>query len=205
MCDFLGRWVSSCKEAKSGAEIASKAITNLLLKKGAYFLAFEREQSAELAISHILYELRQKAEEDHERITEYSSTIASVLFDKEHDKLLCFNLGDSIIVGAGKGRCRILAMPADSSSGCCVTTTKNAVSMTSVNVIDTSCVESVVICSDGAWRRMFSKNKLKPEVAGLLADSDFKGLKEFLIKQDCFDDHSFVSMVLQRKQRRRAA
>ena len=34
---LLADGVSACREAKCGAEIASRAITNLLLKKGDYF------------------------------------------------------------------------------------------------------------------------------------------------------------------------
>ena len=201
----LADGVTSCNEAKCGAETASKAITNLLLKKGDYFLEFENEQIAEFALSHVLYELSRKAKADSKDVEEYSSTISSVLFDKKHGKMLYFNLGDSIIVATGNGRCRVLAMPSDSSSGCCVTTTKNAKSMVSVKVIDTSCVESVVICSDGAWRQMFSKNKLKPEIANFLANNEYDGLKEFLIKQGCFDDYSFISLDIRQENRRKSA
>ena len=200
----LADGVSVCKEAKCGAEIASRAITGLLLKKGAYFFEFEKRQTAEFALSHILCELKRKAAEDVKEIEEYSSTVASVLYDKKHEKMLCFQLGDSIIVATGSGQCRVLAMPSDSSSGCCVTTTKNAVSMISVKVVDTSLLDSVVICSDGAWREMFLKNKLRPEVAALLVNGEFDRLKEFLTEKDCFDDYSFIAMNLQQKRRKSA-
>lgn len=201
----LADGVSTCKEPKSGAEIASRAITNLLFKKGDYFLEFEREQIAEFTISHILFELEQRAENDSKDVEEYSSTVASVLVDKKKKRMLCFNLGDGIIIAAGKGKCRVLAMPADSSSGCCVTTTKSAAAMVSVKLLDTSSVESVVICSDGAWRQMFDKNKLKPEVYDLLANNEYDGLKSFLAKQNCFDDYSFISLDMRQKKRRKSA
>lgn len=201
----LADGVSSCGEAKCGAEIASKAITNLLLKKGEHFLEFENEQIAEFALSHILSELSHRAVDDSKDVEEYSSTISSVLFDKRHGKILYFNLGDSIIAATGNGQCRVLAMPSDSSSGCCVTTTKNAASMVSVKVIDVGFVESVVICSDGAWKQMLNKNKLKPEVAGFLANNEYENLKEFLVKQDSFDDYSFISLDIRQKNRRKSA
>lgn len=200
----LADGVSSCKKAKCGAEIAGRAITSLLLKKGEYFFEFKEQQTAELVLSHILCELKKKAAEEAGEIEEYSSTVASVLFDKKHKRMLCFHLGDSIIVAAGRGQCRVLAMPSDSSSGCCVTTTKNAASMISVKVVDTSQFESVVICSDGAWREMFLKNKLRPEAAALLVNSEFDRLKEFLTGKDCFDDYSFIAMNLQQKRRKSA-
>ncbi len=201
----LADGVSTCKEAKSGAEIASKAITNLLLKKGEYFLEFENEQIAEFALSHILFELKQCAENESKDIEEYSSTISSVLVDKKKKRMLCFNLGDSIIMAIGRGKCRVLAMPADSSSGCCATTTKRATTMVSVKLFDTSMVESIVICSDGAWKQMFNKNRLKPEVFNLLSNNEYDGLKDFLMKQNCFDDYSFISLDMRQKNRRKSA
>ena len=44
----LADGVSECKEAKTGAVIASRSITDLFLKKGHYFLEFEKEQIADL-------------------------------------------------------------------------------------------------------------------------------------------------------------
>lgn len=119
--------------------------------------------------------------------------------------MLCFNLGDGIILAAGRGRCRVLSMPADSSAGCCVTTTGSAAALASVKLLDASAVESVVICSDGAWRQMFDKNKLKPEVSSLLAGNEYDGLKDFLARQDCFDDYSFISLDMRQRNRRRSA
>ena len=195
----LADGVSTCKEAKSGAKIASRAITDLLFEKGENFLEFESEKVAEFALSHILFELKQRAKKDSKTVEEYSSTIASVLVDKKKKRMLCFNLGDSIIMAVSNGKCRVLVSPADSSSGCCVTTTKGAVTMASVNMLDTALVESVVICSDGAWRQMFDKNKLKSEVSYLLANSEYDGVKDFLIGQNCFDDYSFISFDMRQK------
>lgn len=201
----LADGVSACKEAKCGAEIASRAITNLLLKKGDYFLEFGNEQIAELTLSHILFELKQRAENDSQNLEDYSSTVASVLVDRKKNRILCFNLGDSIILAVGKGKCRVLAMPADSSSGCCVTTTKSATKMVSVKIFDADAMESVVICSDGAWRQMFDKNKLKPEVFSLLANNEYDGLMDFLVGQNCLDDYSFISLNMQQRNRRKSA
>ena len=66
--------------------------------------------------------------------------------------------------------------------------------MTDVKLLDTDGIESVVICSDGAWRQMYNKNKLKPEVFDLLVKNEYDGVKEFLIGQNCFDDYSFISL-----------
>lgn len=201
----LADGVSTCQEAKKGAEIACRAITELFFKKADHFLEFDNELLTELVLSHILFELRRQAEADSGELADYSSTIASVLVDKRRERMLCFNLGDSIIMAAGMGSCRVLSKPADSSSGCCVTTTEGASSMASVNNFYTCDAETVILCSDGAWKQMFNKNRLKPEVFSMLSNNDYDRLKDFLSRQKCFDDYSFISMDIKQINRRRSA
>lgn len=201
----LADGVSTCQEAKRGAFVASQAITNLFLKKGKHFLEFDAEQIADFAVSHILCELEQEALNASLPVIDYSSTVASVLVDKRKNRMLCFNLGDSVIMASGNGRCKVLCMPSDSSSGCCVTTTKRAEKSVSVKVCDIGPMESVVICSDGAWREMFVKNRLKPEIARMLSNNEYDELKDFLISQNCFDDYSFISLDMRHESRRKCA
>ncbi len=52
---------------------------------------------------------------------------------------------------------------------------------------------------------MFSKNKLKPEVGCMLSNNEYDALGSFLIKQNCFDDFSFVSMDMRQINRRKDA
>lgn len=195
----LADGVSTCEKAKAGAETACNTITELLLKKGNFFLAFDDNQIAELALSHVLCELKQQAKQEQSAVDAYSSTLASVLYDRKSKKLLYFNLGDSLILAVENGTCRVLSMPSDSLSGCCVTTTKNAVTMTEARVIPVADMEAVVICSDGAWRQFLEQNRLKPEVASLIAHQEFDQLKEYLIKQNCMDDYSFIALEVKKR------
>lgn len=201
----LADGVSTCKEAKRGALIASQALTNLFLKKGDHFLEFEKEQIADFAVSHILCELKQEILKSPNPVENFSSTVASVLVDRKHKRMLCFNLGDGMILGAVDGTCKILSMPGDSSSGCCVTTTRRAETMASVKLCDVDAMDSVVICSDGAWKEMFQRNRLKPEVASMISGSEYDALKNYLIDQNCFDDYSFISLDMRKLKRRRCA
>lgn len=201
----LADGVSACREAKNGAVIASHAITNLFLKKGTHFLEFDEKQIADFALSHVLCELKQRALDSSQPVEDYSSTIASVLVDTKTKKMLCFNLGDGIILASGNGTCKALCMPADSSSGCCVTTTHKAEKMISVKLCDIGSMESVVICSDGAWREMYDRNRLKPEVSEILSSNDYSALKNFLISQNCFDDYSFISLDMRQNNGRKYA
>ncbi|MCD8148081.1 MAG: protein phosphatase 2C domain-containing protein [Clostridiales bacterium] len=197
----LADGVSTCKEARRGAEIASGAITDLFLKRGASFMKFEGDRIAGFALSHILHELEQESTVASESIEEYSSTVASVLADKKNRKIMCFNLGDGIILGTGNERCRVLVMPDDSSNGCCVTTTRGASASATVKIIDIGSMESVLICSDGAWRLMYEKGKLREEAADLLKHNEFDGLKEFLARQNAYDDYSIILLDLRQRRK----
>ena len=195
----LADGVSTCKEAKKGAEITSKAITDLFLKKGSFFLESDKEQVTEWALSHVLYELKQQADMDSKAIEEYSSTISSVFVDEKAGKMLCFNLGDNIILATRSGKCHVLAMPENCSDGCSVTTTKNASNAATTKIIDSNKIDAVIICSDGAWKQMYRKNKMKPMVYDLLVKHQFDELKEYLRSQNHLDDCSFISMDLKQK------
>lgn len=201
----LADGVSTCNEAKKGAEITSHAITNLFLKKGSFFLESDQKQVTKWALSHVLHELKRQADKDSKAIEEYSSTLSSVFVDEKNGKMLCFNLGDNIIFATGNGRCCVLAMPENSSDGCSVTTTKNASIMVTTKIIETSKIDAVIICSDGAWKQMYQKNKMKPEIHDLLVNHKFDDLKRYFQSRNSMDDCSFISMNLEQKNGRRPA
>ena len=201
----LADGVSACSRAKSGAIISSSATTNLFLKKGDHFLEFSENQIADLLLSHILFELNRQAKKDAKELEAYSSTISSVLVDKKNNRMLCVNLGDSIILGIGNDRCRVLAAPSDSSSGCCTTTTTAAALMLTVRKMDSDPFDSVVICSDGAWRLMFTQNRLRSDISDWLKKQDYDSIKSFLLRQELYDDCTFISLALRNAKGRRTA
>ena len=192
----LADGVSACREAKTGAKIASEALAALFEKKGEVFLSFTPEDAANLALSHVLYELRQQAGAAGKPTEDYSSTLAGVLFDRKTRQLLYFSLGDSLILATGGGKCRILAAPADSTHGCCVTTTQDAAAAVRVGREDGAFLDHVMLCSDGAWHLMLEKDRFHPEVAELLAAGDYDALKTWLAARDGFDDCSFIAVKL---------
>ena len=201
----LADGVSTCSHAKTGATIASASIANLFFKNASFFFEFNKKQIAEYTLSHILSELTQQAENDLTDLCEYSSTIASVLYDRVTRKLLFFNLGDSIIIAVENGMCKIVSMPSNSMNGCCVTTTDGAIESIHTGVIDATYFDAIIICSDGAWYHMFEKNKLKPVVTAMLCDKTFNKLADYLSAQCCYDDYSFISLDTIQKDGRKSA
>lgn len=190
----LADGVSSCRKARAGAETAGRAITHLLSRRGDVMMEYDSREIARIANSHVVYELEKAAEADNNPVTDYSSTVSSVMYDRSSGKMLIYNLGDCIILTVSDGTCRIAAMPCDSRCGCCVTTTVNAESEAVAEVINTERIDSVVICSDGAWREMFRGCRLKDEVEAMLVRGRYDELSRFLTKCGCHDDNSFVAM-----------
>lgn len=190
----LADGVSTCKEAKTGAELSSKALSNLLLKKGTEFFEFDNEIISELVTSHIMSELREKAIIDSKEIEEYSSTIACVLYDKKKERMLCINLGDGIIIAAKNGKCQIMMAPSNSINGCSVTTTRDVKQIISVKKIESLNLDSIVLCTDGAWKQMFDGNILRKNVSDMISKSKYGELKEYLTTRYSFDDYSFIAL-----------
>lgn len=191
----LADGVSACSEARAGAELASGELVRLLLKTDEQLRSLENRQLARFLLSRIRYQLEQRAAQEGCAPEEYSSTAAAALWDRQENRLLCFNLGDGMILAQGGGS-RILAMPSDSAEGCCSTTTQGACRMTELKLVDSAGLQAVLICSDGAWRQLFHKTRLKPEASALLEACDWAGLEAYLAGQDCADDCSFVSLEL---------
>ncbi len=201
----LADGVSSCTDAKAGADIASRALNDLLFRKAEFFFQFDEKQIADIVVSHILFELSKQASADSRDVNEYSSTVSSILIDTKQKKALLIQLGDGMIIGTEYGKSVILVPPDDSSLGCCVTTTKNAAQAVRVKNVDTRTMDSIAVYSDGAWKQMFSDCRLKPEVASLLIRKEYDQLEEFLKQQNGADDYSFVSVDLRVKNERRSA
>lgn len=189
----LADGVSSCKESKKGAYIACTEIVKLLLKKASYFLDYDRDKVAKLVMEHISYELSNYAFQKNMNVTELSSTLAGVLYDKKAKKMLYFNLGDSMIISAHKGVCTIVSKPFDSINGCPVTTTKNAYKVIDVDVIENYDLESLLILSDGAWHVILKGENSDCLFGNCIVNNEYDVLSNFLREKDCEDDYSFIA------------
>ncbi len=191
---FLADGVSGCERSGVGAMRACEAMKNLLMKKGAHFFALDEREIAEFALAQIRHTLRQQASLEGKPVEGYSSTMACALLDKRSGKLLTLNLGDGLIAGVRDGKLKILAMPDDSTNGCCCTTTEGAVRRTAVRFVDAGDFDEVFLCSDGAWKALFDGGHLRGDANRLLYSGSCAALAEFLRNTDTFDDCSFISM-----------
>ncbi len=191
----LADGVSTCEMSGTGAEIAAKEITKLFFQKAEFFFGFTSEQIAGFALAHVLYELQKRADQDKKPLKDYSSTLASVLYDKETKKLLYFSLGDGVIFASERGKCSILTPPADSSRGCPVTTTKGAQKHVTARIVDAKELDSVMICSDGAWTQMVGRSRILPWIAEAIGGSDYGKITTFLSELETEDDCSCITLI----------
>ncbi len=201
----LADGVSACKKSRTGAEIACKAVSEFLLKHAERLFAINEYEIADGLISHILYCLKETADKENTDIEEYSSTVACILFDRKHNRILYFSIGDSLITATKNDKCYIVAMPSDSRNGCCVTTTFNAASVAKVGFFDADNIESIMLSSDGAWHLMYRQNTMEQAIKELILNQEYDKLKKKLMEKERYDDCSFITMNLKEYSRRKTA
>jgi hypothetical protein len=59
--------------------------------------------------------------------------------------------------------------------------------------IDTDNINSVFICSDGAWHLMYKRNRMYESFKSLLINQEYVKLKDVLSSAERYDDCSFIS------------
>lgn len=189
----LADGVSACNKSAEGARIVCNAVSEYLLAHGKRLIQMNRKYVAEYLLTYVMFKLNEIASETQIDVNEYSSTLAFVFADRRNGKMLYFSIGDSLIIAVRNSGCSIVAMPGDSRNGCCVTTTYNASVMAEVGVVDTDNINSVFICSDGAWHLMYKRNRMYESFKSLLINQEYVKLKDVLSSAERYDDCSFIS------------
>lgn len=192
----LADGVSACAHAGEGAEIACAAVTDFLLRHGRALFHMQTQETADALVSQVQKHLQEAADANRHSVEDYSSTLACVLYDKQENRLLYFSIGDSLITATKNEKCYIVANPADSRNGCCVTTSWNAASSAKIGILDTNHISSVMICSDGAWHLMYKRSRMEQSVQNSIVNREYGRLKEILLRKERYDDCSFITMDL---------
>lgn len=201
----LADGVSACKWSMQGAVCGAETAADLLLQKGEALLEAQDSECADFITTHVVYRQRQLARSQKHLETEYASTLAAIYCDRKAEKLFYCSLGDSLILTVRQGRCQVLLLPPDASGGCCVTMTEHAERGMRTGVLDLSGEEAVFVFSDGAWEQLFEGGSLKADARTMIVNRWYGDLRDYLHKQDCEDDYSFISIDLCNAARRKAA
>lgn len=199
----LADGISSCKKGGEGAEITVETVKKIFLENGDIIMKSDVKESSSAVLSVLLNELEKNAKQDNEDVEEYASTLAAVLIDRNTKNAFAMNLGDSMILGIKGIDIGIVGMPCDSSRGIPSTITNLSNHFTDsvmINSKDGSYkYDTYILCSDGAWREMFHKGKLRNDVKELMLKRDFNKLRKFLKDKNTFDDCTFVALDTERE------
>lgn len=201
----LADGVSTCSKAQQGAKIACNTVNKLLINNAPYFFNANNKLIANTVISYVLSCLNRQATVDKASIEDYSSTIVSALIDRDTNSAIVINLGDGVIFRTSNGTAGIVSLPNKSINGCYSTTTENAEQVIDVKKVSFAENDSFIICSDGAWKELYNKNKMKLEIINIICNNQWNMLHDYLSERDCFDDYSCIIIDLKKQSKRSIA
>ena len=188
--------VSSCKYAREGAEIAGCSVSSFFADNHRKLVDYDSRTIATKTIAHVRYDLNKVAKTKDRDVSEYSSTVSAVLYDKKDGKLLCFNVGDAIIGGLTEGGVEILEKPQRGYKGCYVSTTRDVDRVADVSVINAGNYKSVFICTDGMWKSFYDGIQLSDDATKKIMEESYDELTNDIQQNPEMDDRSIVVMKL---------
>jgi hypothetical protein len=192
----LADGISECKKARSGADTACSSSSEFLLKYADDLFFMNETEIANRIISNLQCKLMKLSEKESVPFEEYSSTLSCVLIENRTGRMYFFSVGDGLILGCENEKIKVLAMPSDSRNGCFATTTYKAADYSKSGFDNVKDLNSVLICSDGAWRIMYDRNRMKKEFKNVMLDQNNSDLKKMLYNSKRYDDCSFISLNL---------
>lgn len=197
----LADGVSSCKKGGEGARITAETIKNWFLDNGERLMDISDEERGSAISSVIASELGKQAQQDGLNIRDYASTLATILIDKKQKRMMYASVGDSLLLGVKDDKVSIVAMPADSRNG--IPTTVDSSKYIKTQVLEPEngelVADSFIACSDGAWRELYRRSRLRTEVKEMILKRDYRGLSEYLKSRNTFDDCTFITLDTERE------
>lgn len=191
---LLSDGVSLCSEGLKGAEITCKAIRDVIMKKGKYFLSFDNRRKIEFMMSHVEYELRSNAKKDDRQIEDYSATVSCAVLDKKTGNVFLSNLGNALIIGYNRNGLEVLIKPSDSTGGTFVNTNTRAVDYTNTRCVNWNDYEGILIASDGAWKSFQNNGRIDSNICRMIMKNDLKSLEDFFQDKNTPDDCSYICL-----------
>ena len=182
--------VSSCINSKRGAEIACKAVSEIMLNETEYIFSSSKEKIAGLLSAYVYKELMAEAKNNNQPVESYSSTLSFVCYNKISGEVMTFMLGDSLIFLIKKDNIFLACTP-ELFEYCktYATTTKDVAKVIEINILSPKDNICYLLATDGAWKTFYSGSVLSEEVGQAVKEENIIG---YLEKQSCKDDCSIV-------------
>lgn len=155
--------VTACKNSGKGAQIACESAAKIMLEEVDYIFRSDEEKIAYILLSYI----QDKILQEDENGQSYASTLSFVCINKKTGKVMTFELGDScIFLIRHSDMVPVKPIETAGDNYCCATMTEEADRQVTITFTDVKEIDSVLICTDGAWRTMV------PD--GRVVDTDLK-------------------------------
>lgn len=186
----LADGVSATKNGGKGAEITVLTVADFLIKNGKRFISFPKNVAKSLIIYEVQDALKQNAGECD--IEDFASTLCFALLQKSTEKLMLFSLGDSGVYLLSEKGCVPFAV-ADKRD-VRFTVSEDAGLFAKLETVAAGDCCGVMLCSDGAWRTMYSNGFMLQPLVNAAKAPDFKAFVEHFENSDSDDDSSVLLM-----------
>lgn len=184
--------VSSCTNGGRGAEIACKAVSDIMLNETEYMFSSTKEKVAGLMTAYVYKQLSIAAKKDKQPVISYSSTLSFVCYNKISGEIMTFILGDSLIYLILNGNMTLACKPKlFDDSKTYTTTTTNVTEVIEINVFESQDSARYLLATDGAWKTFYSSGVLSDEIEQAVREEK---IFDYLEEQQCTDDCSIVMM-----------
>lgn len=184
--------VSSCTNGGKGAEIACKAVSDIMLKETEYMFSSSNEKVAGLLSAYVYKKLITVANEDNQPVGSYSSTLSFVCYNKISGQIMTFILGDSLIYLILDGIMTLACKPKlFDDSKIYTTTTQNVAEVIEINVFESKNSARYLLATDGAWKTFYSGGALSDKIEQAVREEK---IIDYLEEQQCTDDCSIIMM-----------
>jgi serine/threonine protein phosphatase PrpC len=187
----LADGVSAAKFGGQGALIATETVADFLLKNSKSLFSINEEHLKNIILNEVQSALSRQAVEGN--VEDYASTLVFASFQKSTNKLMLFSLGDSMIYLFSSQGCT--PFENNTRKELRFTVSEDALKSTEFKIVPTEDIKGVMLCSDGAWRTMYSDGMMLPSLLKAGETFELEAFKEHFEKQDCLDDMSVIMLA----------
>ena len=181
--------VSACKNSRSGAQLACEVCADILLEHTGYYFDSDEEKVKQILLDNIRSAISRKAGQERCEPEDYASTLSFLCFDKLHERVMTFSLGDSRIYRMnGNGIDRINQTVSHGMNAVCSTTSRRAEKEAVLFRDSKRADDSFLLCTDGFWKAAEADSF--PAEPGLFENGG--ALAALLDRQTIRDDCSFL-------------
>ena len=182
----LADGVSTQKNGLLGAKTACKTTSEYVLRRASDFMLYDKEEVSKYILKEVLYELEKLSQAQNEEIESYSSTLLTLIYDKNNQEGILMNLGDGVVLGSKKQKYFYVSKGRNIQGSTFVTTSNDAYRNMEICKFKSEECDRLLLGTDGI--KEYLKNiKSKKDI-------DYEAVKKKVTQQLPYDDCSFIEI-----------